>query len=58
MASRGASYLVVPASSSWWFDHYVGFRDYLATDHRFMEAGSEALTVVDLRPRVEAVMPG
>jgi hypothetical protein len=28
---RGARHLLVPESSSWWLDHYVGFRDHLAT---------------------------
>lgn len=29
MRARGAEYLVVPAPSSWWFDHYDGFAAHL-----------------------------
>jgi glycosyltransferase involved in cell wall biosynthesis len=44
----GARYLVVPASSSWWLDHYAGFRDYLAATYRWVGAGNGVSALVDL----------
>ena len=45
---RGAHYFVVPASSSWWLDHYAGFRDYLAATYRWVGAGNGVSALVDL----------
>ena len=30
----GAEYLVVPATSGWWLDHYEALARYLEDDHR------------------------
>lgn len=45
---RGAEFLVVPASCSWWLDFYDGFRRYLDTRYRFVREDSSC-SIVDLR---------
>lgn len=44
---RGARYLIVPESSSWWLDHYAGFREHLATRYHL---------VTDVGPGVSALV--
>jgi GT2 family glycosyltransferase len=43
LRARGAGYLVVPASSSWWLDHYQGFREHL---ERYRRGGDPATAVI------------
>jgi hypothetical protein len=31
LRARGAQYLVVPATSAWWLDHYAAFTEHLDT---------------------------
>ena len=47
---RGARYLVIPASSAWWLDHYAGFRDHLSTVYQLTEPGNGVRALVDLTP--------
>jgi GT2 family glycosyltransferase len=43
LRARGAGYLVVPAISSWWLDHYQGFREHL---ERYRSGGEAATAVI------------
>lgn len=48
---RGARYLLVPESSSWWLDHYAGFRRHLATRyHLVTDVGPGVSALVHLAP--------
>ena len=47
---RGARYLLIPETSSWWLTHYVGFRDYLTTNYRLTEPGDGIAALVELSP--------
>jgi GT2 family glycosyltransferase len=40
MRARGAEYLLIPATSHWWLDHYTDFRQYLNA-HATLLAGPE-----------------
>jgi hypothetical protein len=40
LAARGAEFLIVPATSNWWLDHYNEFTDHL--DTRFRRVAEEA----------------
>jgi glycosyltransferase involved in cell wall biosynthesis len=54
---RGARYLVIPDSSSWWLEHYVGFRDYLGSAHKLLEAGAGTAAIVELRTSDRSLPP-
>jgi ATP-binding cassette subfamily B protein len=43
LRKRGAEYLVLPASSMWWLDHYEGFRRHL---ERYTRSGRDPATAV------------
>jgi hypothetical protein len=43
LRERGAEYLVVPATSLWWFDHYRGFHRHL---DRYRRASVDPATAV------------
>ena len=47
---RGARYLLIPETSSWWLTHYVGFRDYLTNNYRLTEPGDGIAALVELSP--------
>lgn len=43
LRAEGAEYLVFPSSGFWWLDHYVDFRDYLATRYEQLPAGDACM---------------
>ena len=46
LRAAGAEYLVVPATSSWWLEHYAGFAGHLRRRHPVAE--SEDCTIFEL----------
>ena len=46
LRERGAQYMVIPATSLWWLDHYQGFRRYL---DGYRRASDDPVTAVNLR---------
>jgi hypothetical protein len=44
LRERGAEYLVLPASSMWWLDHYQGFRRHLERYER--NGGDPAVALI------------
>lgn len=48
--ARGAGYLVVPETSSWWLDHYEGLRDHLTTTGSVLADEPGTGTVFALTP--------
>ncbi|UGS35715.1 glycosyltransferase [Capillimicrobium parvum] len=48
LRARGAEYLVIPATSSWWLDHYGELRDHLERHHRRLAADPDSCTVYRL----------
>ena len=47
--SRGAQFLVFPATSAWWLDHYAELRAHLEKRYALVLADSETCVVYDLR---------
>lgn len=47
---RGARFLVIPASSAWWLDHYAGFRDHLVGTYGLSQPGDGVRALVELTP--------
>jgi hypothetical protein len=47
-ADRGAQYLAVPATSSWWLDHYTGFSAHLARGGGIVEDEPDAVRIYRL----------
>jgi glycosyltransferase involved in cell wall biosynthesis len=45
---RGASHLVIPATSAWWLDHYADFRRHLEERFTALAADPETCVVFDL----------
>jgi Glycosyl transferases group 1 len=45
---RGATHLVIPATSAWWLDHYVDFRRHLEERFAALAADAETCVVFDL----------
>lgn len=50
----GASYLVLPATSSWWLDHYEGFAEHLRERCAATELGF--CTIYELAPQRESAV--
>jgi len=48
LRTENATYLVVPAPSLWWLDHYVGFQQHLHTRYRLL-VDDESCRIFDLR---------
>jgi GT2 family glycosyltransferase len=51
---RGADYLVIPATSSWWLDHYEDFGEHLRSRCAATELGF--CTIYELTPAHEAAL--
>lgn len=49
LRAAGADYLVLPATSYWWLDHYRGFAEHLRG--RYRAAGRDACTIFELAGR-------
>jgi GT2 family glycosyltransferase len=47
LRARGAGFLVVPRTASWWLDHYEAFATHLRTQHRHLASG--ACEIYELR---------
>jgi len=46
LRSKGAEFLVIPATSHWWLEHYAAFGEHLATHYRALgDAQSPAIVV-------------
>jgi hypothetical protein len=45
---EGARYLVIPATSAWWLDHYIGLRRYLDEQHDLLSEGDGACVIYAL----------
>jgi GT2 family glycosyltransferase len=53
---RGADYLVIPTTSSWWLDHYDGFAEHLRARCAATELGF--CTIYELAPAHESAVRG
>ena len=54
---RGADFLVVPSSSSWWLEHYKGFRRHLGRYER-LAADPDVALIYELRSRIASSAEG
>jgi hypothetical protein len=54
LRSEGADFLLVPSTSLWWLDHYVGLRDHLARHYRLLTRREDTAAIYALRERPEA----
>jgi len=48
LRARGATHLVIPATSAWWLDHYADFRRHLDDSHRAMSTDPETCVAYEL----------
>jgi hypothetical protein len=51
LRSRGAEFLVIPATARWWLQHYTQFGEYLRTRYRTLGDEQSPATIVALSPR-------
>jgi hypothetical protein len=51
--ASGADYLLVPAPSGWWLEHYPEFRRHLRTRYRPLRSDAETARLFDLRAPLE-----
>ena len=47
--ARGAQYLVIPAKSFWWLDHYQKFREHVEARYQVVARDEETCIIFDLR---------
>jgi glycosyltransferase involved in cell wall biosynthesis len=47
--TKGAEFLLFPATGLWWFEHYPEFRRYLASNYRVVGHQEDACLIFDLR---------
>ncbi len=47
--SKGADFLLLPATGLWWLDHYTGFREHLDGHYRAVMRDSDVCLIYDLR---------
>jgi glycosyltransferase involved in cell wall biosynthesis len=50
LRARGATHLVIPATSAWWLEHYEAFRRHLETRYVALEADPETCVAYQLAP--------
>jgi GT2 family glycosyltransferase len=48
LREQGACYLVVPATSAWWLEHYDGFRRHLDTRYRLVAIVRDTAVIYEL----------
>lgn len=48
LRDRGARYLVVPATSGWWLEHYAGFHEHLSRHYRCAAAEPATAVIYEL----------
>jgi hypothetical protein len=48
LREEGAHYLVVPATSAWWLEHYGGFRRYLESQYRLVAIVRNTAVIYEL----------
>jgi hypothetical protein len=53
LREHGAEFLVVPATESWWLDHYGGFRRHLETRNRLVLDQRYVCTIYELEPKLQ-----
>ena len=51
LRARGAQFLVVPATSSWWLEHYTGFTDHLDSHYMRLAERSDGYVLFSLTPK-------
>ncbi len=51
MRSRGADFLVLPATANWWLEHYTDFGDHLRLNYETLVEQSDAGAIYTLRKR-------
>ncbi len=51
---RGARYLLIPATASWWLDHYVGFRLHLERRYPLLVRDEDTCAIYSLGPLEQA----
>lgn len=49
LREKGAQFLLIPATASWWLDHYREFRRHLDERYRVMRADPGVCAIYDLR---------
>jgi hypothetical protein len=49
LRGRGATFLLFPATSLWWLEHYAGFRDHLESRYRAVASVDGVCRIVDLQ---------
>lgn len=50
LRARGGSFLLIPASSLWWLEHYRTFHEHLETRYHFLVHQQESCAIVALQP--------
>jgi radical SAM protein with 4Fe4S-binding SPASM domain len=48
--ARGADYLVVPATSAWWLEHYLGFADHVWSHYPVAASADDTCTIFAIGP--------
>lgn len=48
LKAKGGQFLLIPAGSFWWLDHYTGFRQYLETECRVAVYQEDACIIYEL----------
>jgi glycosyltransferase involved in cell wall biosynthesis len=51
LRSKGAQFLLFPASSIWWLTHYIGLRRYLERHYKIAFLQKDTCVIFDLRKR-------
>ena len=49
LRARGGTFLLFPATSLWWLEHYAAFRDHLESRYRAVASVDGVCRIVDLR---------
>ena len=50
--NRGAEFLLIPTSSLWWLDHYIGLAEHLRARYSVIVEDAERCVIFDLRDPV------
>jgi hypothetical protein len=48
LRAKGGTYLLIPATSLWWLEHYAAFRDHLTSRYRAVATVDGVCEIVDL----------
>jgi len=58
LRTKGAEFLLIPASSFWWLDYYADFRQHLEAHYRLLVYGEESCVIFALAPARSKVAAG